>query len=236
MKEHGTPPWPNEALASALSARPRASFVIHHHTPQPLQQGSRAQRMVYATVLRDPIERFVSDVFHLHRALSGGLLDAPMAEFVCTGWSGPLRRAMRQPLDPNPVELLDAAAADGFFRDYYVSYFSALLADEPSDGRMKWPHRTSDPFAVRALAVRVCRRFEVIADFADLERAYSTIASAFDLRDVAGHLNRHLNPGRARPIAYESARLRYEQQFAGDYQLLDEIAALKNTHAVGSAS
>ncbi len=236
VKEHGTPAWPNEAIACVMTLQPGASFVIHHHTPQPLQRGSGAHRMLYATILRDPIERFVSDVFHLRRTFRGNLLDARMIEFVCSGWSSPLRRMMRQSPDPDPHELLDTAAADGFFRDYYLSYFSALLDDEPGDGWINWPNRTTDSHALRSLAVRVFRRFEVIADFTDLERAYSMIASAFELRDVAGRLNRHLNPGHTRPAFYEWARLRYEQLFAGDYQLLDEIAAIKNTNAVGSSS
>ena len=192
--------------------------------------------MVYATVLRDPVERFVSDVFHLRQALSGRALDARMVEFVCAPWSSTLRRAMRQYQDLDPLELLDTAAADGFFCDYYLSFFLAMLDNESCDGRAKWPHRTSDSDALRSLAARICERFEVVADFANLESAYSTIASAFDLRDVAGPLSLHLNPGRGRPRSSEFARSRYESLFAGDYQLLDEIAAIRNTHAVGTST
>ena len=222
IQRYGDPARVHEVLQHTPPPSDRETrCVFHHHTNRNISEFFRKNETVYATMLRDPVDRFVSDAFHYKRLLKG----APGAE---ESWKpdlvsmsvdmADLNAEIVEPLRPNELrtrEILEIAAAQPSFANYYFKFFWSLLGNEAApDGRY-------GPDDVLKLAMQLRRQFDVIGSFDDLERSYAEITAAFGMAADNERLRRHIMKGHAKPEIADSEKRQFRRLFELDYRLLD---------------
>ncbi len=222
VRKYGNIGQPHEVLRETLPLIGKARCLFHHHTARHISAFFRNDETVYTTLLRDPVDRFVSDAFHYKQFVddgaSGGAhsADYDVRNHVDPELSQDFLRALRQ--DGLGVrEILEIAASEPYFSNYYVRYFWSICMNETvPDGGFR-------PGDVRALAAQIRRQFTVIGSFNDLQRSYARIMAAFGMGSGADRLERHVMKGRARPDLADAEKQRFEHLFELDYQLMDEL-------------
>jgi len=202
--------------------------LFHHHTSEPIPALLDSPDVVLATVLRDPVDRFVSAAFNRRKFLLS-CTDPAMIDFHVKAWGEEfVRVAMRE--DASRREVLDAAASDNSFYDFYTRYFGRMFRiPTPPAGVFSFIKRT--PHA-RRLAKLLAERFDVIGDFNDLSATHDQIASAFDIPCADGSFSLEINRAAVQQPLSSADRMRYQRLFKADYALLYELHAMS---AIGSS-
>lgn len=195
--------------------------LFHHHTTEPILHLFPADETVVATVLRDPVDRFVSEVFH-SRAFLCSYQDEEFVAYHAKRWGVRYVKALTQP-DISTKELLDVAASVEFLRNYYTKYFAALFDFHPSRSRLAF---LSSGRYLQQLASLVRSRFSVIGNFDDLHASYSEIAEAFGIGSGEQRLELAINGPKANGTKPVFDRRRYQRLFRSDYDLIQRIREL----------
>jgi hypothetical protein len=194
--------------------------IIHLHTLHNIGYFLQDENIVYTTVVRDPIERFCSDVFHLHNALLT-FTEAARQDFLNKmPWNSDFAAMMiddTAPLD----QLLEAAAEEPFFRFFYYHFFFGILCSKPVPTNQFQPPDGAD--AIEDLARRVKQRFAYIGRYPDVAGSFHAIAESFGLpHDRSQPFSKHINHSGVNQKIQHS-RQRFADTFRTSYQLLESI-------------
>ena len=106
-----------EAISDRQRFLRRTTCLIHHHTSTKIQNYFDNQPL-YATVVRDPFDRFISDIKHLSahkRSSKAGAIEE--------------LELMRDMADPSvdTRSLIDIYSRTDYFQNYYRNWFGSLL-------------------------------------------------------------------------------------------------------------
>ncbi|HEX4415701.1 MAG TPA: hypothetical protein VH107_18860 [Lacipirellulaceae bacterium] len=104
--------------------------LIHLHSLHNISYFLRDKRVTYTAIVRDPIERFCSDIAHLHNALLN-FSEVAREDFLARmPWNTELKALM---IDDSASldNLLEMAAKESFFRFFYYHFFTRSYARNP---------------------------------------------------------------------------------------------------------
>jgi hypothetical protein len=201
---------------------------------EPIAGGLRAGRTVYATVLRDPVDRFISEVNHcravvaqsdFRRCITSGSREVAsdhFAKFVAfheQQWGAEFVAGLICDELTNE-ELLEIAVEQAYFRNYYVRWFSSLLETVTLPRAAGRPTPWDD---IVSLAAAIRSRVETIGAYEDLSGAFKMIAACFRLPECSTDLQLQINVAPSRPAVSNADRERYLKSFELDYWLLEEL-------------
>ena len=197
-----------DVVREARLALGDAPCLFHHHTAEAAMLVFDRRESLLATVLRDPVDRMVSEVVH-HSHFVRTHADRKFVEYHALHWGRPFFDACSQPgIDIR--ELLDIAVDQKYFRMYYSMFFGSFF-----DMASLSPE----------LPARIRQVFSVIGHFDHLETSYTDIAILFGLG--AATMDRTINTGNERPVLSDSERRRYTEALHVDYELFDQITGAK---------
>ena len=214
----GAPIRGGEIIAELRQRVPEMPCLFHHHTDEPVLDCFPTNESLFATVLRDPVERFVSEVFH-SRSFLRSCSDPQFVAYHERHWGRIYVRAL---LDPRikTWQLLDVAASVRFFHNYYTKFFANLLALRPARSGTAI---TAAGAYLQHLASEIRSKVDVVVFFDDLQDAYSRIVTAFELGDGSERLKHAINvASRSRAVPGEHRR-RYRRLFRSDYELIEML-------------
>jgi len=196
------------------------SALIHLHTPHNISYFFEEFNILYATIVRDPVDRFISDVCHLRRTLSN-MADAERQTLITSArWQTAFADAMlagNAPIDA----LLEMAAQEAFFRDYFYHHFYGLLCQKPLPQiTYQLPQSSED---IRDLAEVVRTKFAYIGRFPQVADSYHRIAELFALpHDRDAEFAFHINKLDSHQIVPDR-RERFAEAFRTSYELLSAL-------------
>lgn len=162
--------------------RDNGRVLMHHHTAYPI--GPFLDRdPLYTTIIRDPVDRFISEVNHSRAVLRGegddlhqkGVID-PKVEMEGRGWS---RDLIEQAISDNVSfeKLLECALQEPSLVRYYYWNFYHLLLGRPDAYLPKSLPSELPPDEVLADLVR--SKFAYIGRFPFVFKAYLKIAQIY---------------------------------------------------------
>ncbi len=218
--DYGSTEYALNVLADHRELLKRCETLIHLHTPQNISCFLREDRIVYATIVRDPIERFCSDVAHLHQVLPNFTQAAQNDFLERARWAPRFVDAMTD-VEVSTDTLLEMAAEEPFFRYYYYHHFYGLLCEKPIPVRRF--EAPEDENSSRMLARLVNEKFAYIGQYPNVAGGFHDIADRFRLpHDRADRFNHHINSsGMGQSASHRRAR--FGGAFQTSYQLLSAI-------------
>lgn len=163
------------------------SLLIHHHTRHNIEQLLPNLSHTYATIIRDPVDRFISEVFHIRKLLMHGAAltdNFPFYEAEHVWY----RDVLGEPLyrlflmeDSDPDELLTEASNCPYYKDFYFNTFWSALK-----GRNRKLNPTRFMAVINAnhrrmLVDAICDKFFYMGQYPQLKRTISNIAYLTDL-------------------------------------------------------
>jgi hypothetical protein len=161
-----------DQLPKIAATGPRA--IVHHHTNQNITAALCPEEHKYVTILRDPAERLISETFHLSAIVQANHEDLQDDIRYLDNLLSP--GLLSKLADPSacPDDLVARAAAEPFYRNYYINAFWQLLFGE---ARQDAPALQPAPEDVLpALAFAVGNRFHFIGRFAKINDSVHAIA------------------------------------------------------------
>ena len=131
--------------------------------------------------MRDPIERFCSDVAHLHQVLPN-FTETARSEFLAKArWEQPFVDAMTDVSVPTD-SLLEMAAEEPFFRYYYYHHFYGLMWEKPIPvRRLEAP---SDENSIGELARLVRDKFAYVGRYPNVAKVFTILPNASGCRTI----------------------------------------------------
>lgn len=199
-----------EAISDRQKLLRSRTCLIHHHTEIKIQNYFDTTPH-YATIVRDPFDRFISDLYHL-----SAYLRSNNSSKESVGLDPDLMKDMRDPSKPIH-SLIDIYSRTDYFQNYYRNWFGSLLLGRDGFGGDEDITDAYNP----AFPVYVRSAFKSISCFTDLNEALRTIANVFgfpsDLVQL-GHINK-----RQKKRAVKNMRSKYALCFEKDYSFLEEI-------------
>ena len=213
----GNPTGAAEVVQTLREKVPDMPCLFHHHTSEPIPQLFDSSDSVLTTVLRDPVDRFVSAAFH-RRAFLRSCKDAAMVDFHVNVWGEEFVRVATQE-NATRQKLLEAAAKDESFHDYYTRYYGELFQLPPPTTFSffrRAPH-------ARKLATLLKERFQVIADFADLRATHRALTEAFGIEEDVDGFTLAINGAKVKQTLSLTERLKFQRLFKSDYALVEEL-------------
>jgi hypothetical protein len=225
IQRYGDPSYTHWFLGDVLRELDMPSCLFHHHSPDGVFDEFAEYDSVFATLLRDPVDRFVSDVFHFRRFIRTTAAGGRMRARIREAWTEDFMASLT---DENvPVrQLLDSAAREPCFRNFYVQFFASLCWNVPKRDSANVPLPVYSDQEIRNLAKEIRRRFQVIGWFGNLQSSLSEIQRAFSLPSDSAPLTNTINTGHDKPQLSPREWRRYASAFEADYQLLDELRSL----------
>jgi hypothetical protein len=194
----------------------RSNTLIHLHTFHNISYFLRDEQTIYTTIVRDPVQRFCSDVAHLHNALLSFSETAREEFFAAVPWNSDLKALMidgAASLDA----LLEMAIRESYFRFFYYHFFYAVLCAKPVPINQFEPPNDE---AIENLARQIKDRFAYIGRYPEVAEAYHNIAGCFGLpHDRSESFTKHINRSDANQRILNS-RERFADAFQHSYQLL----------------
>jgi len=226
---YGVPEASDRVLEESVERLAASGCFFHHHTAENIFRHFKPGESVFATVLRDPVERFVSDIYHYRRFIRSTEPDSPFALHTARFWSARFTSCLRRD-EVDHRELLDLGLAEDFFRNYYVNYFASLCWSEEGAGGSQDVSGKYGSRELLNLAREVRQKIQIIGDFSDLQRTFSRIQTAFRIPPPPQTLALTINRGESKPKLTRSEWRHYADSFAADYYLLEELWNLNSIH------
>jgi hypothetical protein len=225
IQRYGVPGCADRFLADALRQMEVPSCLFHHHSRDSLSTYFEGYDPVFATLLRDPVDRFISDVYHFRRFFRNAAAGGRLTDEITRSWSAQFTACLLR--DNVPVrQLLDCAARESCFQNFYLQFFATMCWNIPRQDSVNSPAPRYSTREIRDLAQAMRHRFQAIGWFGDLSRSFSEIQEAFTLEPSSAPLTKTINMGRDKPQVSASERSRFAAIFDDDYQLLDELRTL----------
>src|SRR5262249_12044407 len=129
QRDFGSTDLAYSVLAQERDRLQRTDSLIHLHTPHNISRFLREENIVYTTIVRDPVDRFISDICHLRRALPSIPEDARRSLFRRAQCHHKFVEAIlgaERYIEP----VVELAAQEPFFQNYYYFHFYTLLCGE----------------------------------------------------------------------------------------------------------
>lgn len=220
------------SIAALADLHPRIAAqgpgaLVHHHTNQNITAALCPEENKYVTILRDPAERLISETFHLaaivqenrpelqddirylHKLLSPDFLAKLADPSAC------------------PDELAVSAAAEPFYRNYYINGFWQLFFSAP---RQDAPPLQPAPESVApALAFAVANRFHFIGQFARIAESTRAIAALAGISAPPEVEIVHIKNGSRVPPLRPETVARVRQLNNADYKFVKRVTALNKS-------
>jgi hypothetical protein len=225
LQKFGVPGCSDRFLADDIRQIDLSSCLFHHHSRESVFEHFAAHETVFATLLRDPVDRFISDVFHFRRVFRNAAASGRLADHITRSWSEHFTSSLCQ-ADLPDGELLKRAARERTFQNFYVQFFATMCWNVPQAESLNSPVPSYTSQEIHQLAQDIRRHFQVIGWFGTLQQSLSDIQAAFQMSSGGMPLTHTINKGHDRPLIGPAQRLRYSAAFEADYQLLDELRAL----------
>lgn len=204
-----------DALREILPLMGARHYVIHVHSAENMRLCLHQRRAQFATVLRDPVNRFVSDVFHHRRFFNNPQSPTDVLTATRNGLGETLAQIFCEP-NYEPEEMLRLLAPLSTFQNYYIKFFSKMCGR--TAGKKPGSHTE-----IRGLAARIRQYFAFIGEYEQLQGAYSEILQRFRVSEGTETLEHVINPGRDKPVLSAAVKARLARHFELDYALLDEL-------------
>jgi hypothetical protein len=228
IQRYGNPGCLDRFLPDALHQIDVPDCFFHHHSRDSIFEYFDSYEAVFATLLRDPVDRFVSDVFHFRRFFRNGA-DRRLVDGIAKSWSAEFGASLRE-ADVPVDEVLRLAIREPSFRNFYVQFFAGLCWGESARGLPVADTSIWSARAIGKLAADMRRRFQVIGWFGNLHCSLAEIQEAFGLPSGGPPLTNRINIGHDRPGIRPSDRSHFAAAFDADYRLLDELRMLSPLH------
>jgi hypothetical protein len=200
--------------------------LIHHHTNHPV--GFFFDRQpIYTTIIRDPVDRFISEINHCRAQLRGeldplhqaGVID-PRTEMEGRGWSP---RLIEEAVCPSATleSLAELALTESCMTRYYYQNFHHLLFGAP--GSMTPCVLPSECPSDGTLALLVRTKFAFIGRFPQVFEACEEIARLFKLPPPFSRTNFPHMLQRHSGKLLVHCRPHFRSAFRADYAFLSEL-------------
>jgi len=187
--------------------------LLHHHSEVKIQNYFDTPP-VYATIVRDPFDRFLSHITYLSTLLRSGQIRKE--EMLGLGDPVEIQRILADPSIATH-SLIDICSRSDYYQNYFRNWFGKLLLGRNGfggDEDIKDVYDQRFPEYVRSV-------FKNISCFTDLNKSFDEIAKAFEL--TYGHVTLgHLLKISKEPIS-ESVRSKTISYFEKDYIFLQEL-------------
>ena len=208
---------------------PRA--IVHHHTSQNITAALCPEHNKYVTILRDPAERLISETFHLSAILRENregmqheikYLDQLLSPAFLSKLADP---------SAAPDELVASAAAEPFYRNYYINAFWQLFFSTPKQDAPAL--QTVPETVLPAVAFAVANRFHFIGRFGRVEDSLRAISGLAGMTTKPEAQIVHIQNGsRIPPLRPETVEL-VRQLNKADYKFVERVM---RQNAAGMAS
>ena len=217
-------------LAELRSRVGKKPCLFHHHTTEPIRASFDDSATIYATVLRDPVDRYVSLVHHISNFLLSPETPPAYAAYYAELCGVEFCRALARP-QVRMDELLEAAAAQPFFSNYYTTLFRSLCQDRV---QIESPPDSSSS-DLQTLAAGTRNMFTEIGWFSDLDMAFARIVRAYGIGHAGKRMQVAINrSARRRPLS-TLERLRYERVLETEYAFVEQLGLTRTSNLSRSA-
>jgi hypothetical protein len=214
---------PHQPLAALRDIKAGAGVplegLIHHHSTQNITAELSPDEHHYATILRDPVDRFVSDIFHLRalmrrdqnfRAEITAAAAPESAEFLAA--------LLDESASPDRLVLL--AAEQPCYQNYYLNSFWQFLFAAPSCPRETPP---MPEWVIPALAFAVRSRFCLIGRFPDIHGMVRQMIKLAGVENETDVQLTHVANGSPTPTLRPETIERLRELNRTEYRFLEEL-------------
>jgi hypothetical protein len=202
-----------EAISDRQKLLRSRTCLIHHHTEIKIQNYFDAPPH-YATIVRDPFDRFLSHLSFLSKKLRSGQMRKE--EIIGLGDPVEMLGVIADPL-MDIHSLIDICSGSDYYQNYFRNWFGSLLLGRNGFGGDEEIKDIYDP----RFPAYVRSAFKNISSFTDLYMAFDEIANSFEL--TSGHVTLgHMLKSSKEHIS-ENVRFKYSSCFEKDYSFLEEI-------------
>lgn len=226
VSRFGDPGHTVEVLRDIPGLHEEGERLFHHHSwDSPL--GSIPDPVI-ATVIRDPVDRMVSEILHYRRVFSDPAISPDHLDYI----RGTLGTRVSGMLDDRTCGISDlvlAAAGTTLYQRYYLGFFEKFLNmdAQPCAGRTPLSRivgavarRFQEPGRKLARSARAA--FRIMA-FDDVEQAYRGISEQFRLSVPDQGLGLHVNRSTTPFQVDEGLRRKLRRQLSDDYDFLEAL-------------
>ena len=199
-----------EAVSDIQKYLRKRPCLIHHHTDIKIQNYFDDPPN-YATIVRDPFDRFLSDIIHL----STHLRSNPDTRAVVGGDEEITRVISDASIDIN--EVIYICSRSDYYQNYFRNWFGKLLLGRNGYGGDEQIKDIYDP----RFPAHVRDTFQNISCFTNLNKALSDIVTAFrfpQYQKSLGFINKT-----SKGNVLENIRYNFVSHFEKDYAFLAEI-------------
>jgi hypothetical protein len=199
-----------EAISDRQKLLRKHTCLIHHHMEIKIQNYFDSPPL-YATIVRDPFDRFLSHLnFFMKKRRSPGSEKEVLLDPV----------EMLKVIDDPSIDynsLIDICSRSDYYQNYFRNWFGKLLLGRNGLGGDEDIKDVYDP----RFPAYVRTAFKKISCFTDLNKAFSEIATSFGFSHknvTLGHLLKS-----SKDQAFENVHFKYASRFEKDYSFLEEI-------------
>jgi len=216
----GSPHQPLAALRDikAGGAAPLQG-LIHHHSTRNITGELSPDEHHYATILRDPVERLVSDTFHLRGLMRrDAAFSAEIAAATGPEGSEFLAALLDESVSPDRLVLL--AAEQPCYKNYYLNSFWQFLFSDPAEPQDLPP---IPEWVIPALAFAVRSRFCLIGRFPDIHRMVGQMINLAGIEEEENFQLTHVANGSPTPALRPETLERLRVLNRAEYRFLEAL-------------
>jgi hypothetical protein len=184
--------------------------LIHHHTDIKINNYFD-ETPSYATIVRDPYDRFISDITHLARHARSNPDPS-----VIIGGDSEINRAISDP-SIDIYSLIDICSSSASYQNFYRNWFGNLFLGRNGLGGDEYIKDIYDPL----FPVYIRGVIKNISSFTNIETAFDDISKLFELprnNEKLNNINKKLGDDKV-----ENMRSKYLHLFEKDYNFLKKI-------------
>ncbi len=236
IEKYQSPFCANKVLSDLTKITDMSSkkMIIHHHTRQNITRHLNPEEHKYMTIIRDPIERLISEVYHMKQIYKRYGHGEATALIGMKRWFSPTFAEALQDDTLSPDQLLLVAAIEPRLTNTYVtSFWQLLMTDEYEDYR-DYPNELSVDFDY--LVEAVCYHFYVIASYPNVYDACCYIAHASGIKSFKVEDMIMVANGVEKPVLQEKTLTVLRELNSVDYAFLDCIRQRRMFNASTSRS
>jgi hypothetical protein len=204
--------------------------LVHHHTPHPIGEFFE-RRPLYVTVVRDPVDRFISDVNHYVKVVQEGLsaeerrrlLDGdPTGEGAALGLLALPSCFLKAAGDPTKdlAEVVRLASTKESLRRHYYWNFSNLLYGKP---KPRVDREIEQTLSIPELGGLVREMFAYVGRFPNVYESCCRMAEVFEFSHAPAREGFRHEMKRNSGSLLQDLRPSLAPSFQDEYDLLEEI-------------